>query len=217
MQHGTTSATSNVNEMKNIRHEIALWAQAIAFIAIWLTLVYGSGETILNWQAISKIPDVVLIYGACYLLFTKWVWRQRVFQGWLVPFPDLQGTWTGELRTTWVDPETGRSPGPIAAKLVVRQTFERISCAIHTAESSSHSTAASLQQSEDDGVKKLAYVYTNTPRVGVRHLSVVHDGATVLDVRTSPSMQLVGEYWTNRKSTGELTFTFRDRQLDDAF
>ena len=66
----------------------------------------------------------------------------RVFRGWLVSFPDLRGTWQGELETTWKDPRTGKIPGPIAVILVIKQSFGAIKCAMYTRESESYSTAA---------------------------------------------------------------------------
>src|ERR1019366_4371993 len=109
--------------MKNIRHEIALWAKAITFIGIWVLLaIIGGGQPILSWQAVTKIPDVVLIYGVLYFVFTTWIWRWKAFQGWLVPFPDLQGTWVGELRSTWVNPSTAEQVPAIPIKIVIHQS-----------------------------------------------------------------------------------------------
>jgi hypothetical protein len=203
--------------MKNIRQEVAFWAQAAIIISLWVGLVYlAEGSTAFSRSAVTKVPDVVLAYGVLYFVFTKWLWRLPLFQGWLVPFPDVEGTWEGELRTTWVDPATGQAPGPIRTKLVIRQSFSSMSCVMYTAESSSHSTAAAFHVDDDSGTRRISYVYTSTPRVGVRERSAVHDGATTLRLLSGSPMRLEGEYWTNRKSTGELTFTFRDRNTDQS-
>lgn len=204
--------------MRNIRHEIAVWVQAAVFIGLWLLLVYLSDVTpAVSFRALSRIPDVVLIYGALYLVFTKWLWRLPIFRGWLIPFPDLQGTWKGTIRTTWVDPSTGTTPDPIPVILVIRQTFSTLSCAMHTKESSSFSTAASFHVADDSEAKMITYVYTNTPRVSVRDRSAVHEGAATLRVATTPELRLEGEYWTNRKSTGEMQLRRISRKLVDGF
>jgi hypothetical protein len=204
--------------MKNIRHEIALWVQAVIFIGLWLLLVYVSNaRPAVTLDALAKIPDVVFIYGIMYLIFTRWLWRLRMFRGWLIPFPDLQGTWKGTITSTWVDPTTNRSPDPIPVVLVIKQTFSTLTCAMHTRESSSFSTAASFHVDEDSESKSISYVYTNTPRVSVRDRSVVHDGATTLRVITAPEVRLEGEYWTNRKSTGEMSLTRTSIRLADGF
>ena len=30
---------------------------------------------------------------------TRWWWRLKIFHGWVIPLPDLQGTWVGEIRS----------------------------------------------------------------------------------------------------------------------
>ena len=88
---------------------------------------------------------------------------------------------------------------------------------MHTKESSSFSMAASFHIDDDSDAKSISYVYTNTPRVSVRDRSVVHDGAAVLRVITATELRLEGEYWTNRKSTGEMNLTRSSTKLVDGF
>jgi hypothetical protein len=88
--------------MKNIKEEALLWVQLGSFVAIWVAILYATGTGLtINWEAIKKLPDVITVYVVLLFVFTKWLWRLPVLQGWLVPFPDLQGTWQGELRSTW--------------------------------------------------------------------------------------------------------------------
>lgn len=203
--------------MKNIRQEAAIWIQLGALVAIWAVILLATQTKLeINWEAIKKLPDVVMVYGVLYLLFTRWVWRWPILQGWLVPFPDLQGTWRGELQTTWRNPETGAVPGPIPVTLAIRQTFSVVSVVMFTGESMSHSTAASLSEADDSGVKRLSYTYTNTPKVGVRHRSIVHDGAAVLRIISDGERRLEGEYWTNRKSTGEMRLRYESAKIVEA-
>src|SRR5882724_13381715 len=116
--------------MKNIKEETLLWVQLGSFVAIWVAILYATGTGLtINWEAIKKLPDVVTVYVVLLFIFTKWLWRLPIFQGWLVPFPDLQGTWDGELRSTWKD-ATGRIIAPVPMTLVIRQTFSSISCAL---------------------------------------------------------------------------------------
>ena len=116
--------------MKNIRQELALWVQAAVFIGLWLLLLYVSGaKSPLSVESLSKIPDVVFIYSILYLIFTRWLWRWRLFRGWLIPFPDLQGTWKGTVTTTWMEPATNKSPDGVPIVLVIKQTFSSLSCA----------------------------------------------------------------------------------------
>ncbi|SRR5258708_38232134 len=100
--------------MRNIKHEILLWVHIVSIVLIWTAILYLTGTGLaINWEALKKLPDVVTVYVILSVIFTKWLWRWRIFKGWLVPSPDLQGTWQGELRSNWKDPRTGNVPPPI--------------------------------------------------------------------------------------------------------
>ncbi|SRR5260221_417404 len=204
--------------MKNIKQEAVIWIQLITFIAIWVLLILLSTRTLsISWEAVKLLPEVVTIYTILYLIFVKWAWRLSFLQGWLVPFPDLEGTWQGTLQSTWQNPETGSAPPPIPIILVIKQSFETISCVLYTKESSSYSTAALLSEEDDSGIKRLSYVYTNTPELTARGRSPIHDGAAILKIITTPVRSLQGEYWTNRKTTGTISLTFRSKKLSESF
>jgi hypothetical protein len=118
--------------MRNIKHEILLWVHIVSIVLIWTAILYLTGTGLaINWEALKKLPDVVTVYVILSVIFTKWLWRWRIFKGWLVPFPDLQGTWQGELRSNWKDPRTGNVPPPIPMILVIRQSFVSVSCDVH--------------------------------------------------------------------------------------
>jgi SMODS-associating 2TM, beta-strand rich effector domain len=193
--------------MKNIREEIFRWIQFGTSIAVWLGLVAASQHSlVIGWEAIKELPHAIVIYGILYLLFAKWGWRLRVFHPWLVPHPDLSGTWEGEVRSTWTNPATGSGIAPIPSRLIIKQTFSSISCVLVTGESQSYSLTAQINEDDDSGVLQLSYAYTNRPRARVRFRSEIHDGAAILTVREDDGMVLDGEYWTSRKTTGEMTF-----------
>jgi|SRR6266851_2110967 len=204
--------------MKNIRHEAVIWINLLTFIIIWIVLIMlFTGGLKFSVEAFKLIPEVVTIYTVLYFLFTTWIWRFPFLQSWLVPFPDLQGTWQGTLQTTWQDPDTSKPLPPIPVILVIKQSFDAISCVMYTQESISYSDAAILIQEDDSGLKKLSYVYTNTPGLAARGRSPIHHGAAILRIITTQERSLQGEYWTNRKTTGELTLTFRARTLLENF
>src|SRR5271157_4107806 len=136
--------------MRNVKAEAVLWVQLGLLLSLWVIVLSVTGtKLVINWEAIKKLPDVVTLYLILSLIFTKWLWRLRVFRGWLVPFPDLAGTWEGEIRSTWKDPETDRHTPRIPVILVVRQTFSSIACAVFTKESESYSTAAQFSVDEE--------------------------------------------------------------------
>ena len=136
--------------MKNIKENALLWVQLGSFVAIWVAILYATGTGLaINWETIKKLPDVVTVYVILLFIFTKWLWRLSIFQGWLVPFPDLQGTWQGELSSTWKSPATDQRIPPTPVILVVKQSFSSISCVLYTGESDRYSTAAQISRDDD--------------------------------------------------------------------
>ena len=94
--------------MVTVKREVLLWVCIVAFLLIWTLLLIATGTPLeINWEALSKLPDAVTFFVLISFVFTKWLWRLRLFRGWMVRVPDLQGTWDGELLSTWVDPATG--------------------------------------------------------------------------------------------------------------
>jgi hypothetical protein len=199
--------------MKNIRKEILVWIQLSSFIIIWVGVLFVSGTDLkIGWEAIKKLPDAVTVYILLVLIFTKWAWRLPVFKNWLVPFPDLQGTWRGTLESTWIDPTTSQKIPAEAVTLVIRQTFSNISCVMYTNESYSYSTTAQINEDDESGIFCLSYNYTNRPRANLRDRSAIHDGAAILKVVLKPQKKLEGVYWTSRKTTGDLNLIFESRK-----
>jgi hypothetical protein len=204
--------------MKNIRKEIFVWIQLVAFVIIWAAVLLVSGTTLeIGWEAIKKLPNVVTIYVLLALIFTNWAWRLSIFKKWLVPLPDLQGTWKGTLESTWIDPTTNQKIPPKDVMLVIKQTFSNISCVMYTDESDSFSNTAQINEDDDSGIFRLSYNYTNRSRANVRDRSAIHDGAAILKVITEPEKVLKGEYWTSRKTTGDISVKFVSRKLSENF
>lgn len=203
--------------MKNIKNEALLWVQLGGFVLVWAALLYVTGTSLaINLEAVKKLPDAVTIYVILAFVFTKWLWRLRIFSGWLVPFPDLQGTWRGEFKSTWSD-SSGQKIAPTPAVLVIRQTFSTVSCTVFTGESESYSTAAQITRDEESGAIRLDYNYANRPKATLRERSAIHDGAARLRIITSPSLRLEGEYWTSRCTSGDIAVEFHTRELAQAF
>ncbi len=204
--------------MKNIKEEALLWVRLGGFVIIWVAILYATGTGLaINWDALKKLPDVVTIYFILSLVFTKWLWRWSIFRGWLVPFPNLQGTWEGMLSSTWKDPETNQVIAPLPIILVIRQTFSSISCVQYSRESDSYSTAAQISEDNESGVLRLNFNYANRPKATIRDRSAIHHGAASLRIVSVPERSLEGEYWTSRCTAGDIVVKFRSRELLEKF
>jgi SMODS-associating 2TM, beta-strand rich effector domain len=205
--------------MEKINNTIKLHAQIFTFLIIWgaVLLFTQTYSTVDLWTAIKHLPQAISVYAIIGIIFTKWLWRWNFLQGWLIKIPDLQGTWRGELKSDWVNPETGKGIEPIPVVLVIRQTFSNIKCTLMTKESTSYSTTADINVVPNGEDLYLTYNYTNRPKATIRDRSAIHDGASILKIINKPNKCLEGEYWTSRKTRGEIVLTFDSKEIVEQF
>jgi hypothetical protein len=206
--------------MESVKKEVLIYLTLGVMLLIWVGVLQATRTPLsINWEAIKKLPDVVTIFVVVSFVFTKWMWRWRIFtyKNWLVQVPYIQGTWAGDLQSTWVNPETGQCIPSLKMILVIRQTFTTVSCTLFTKESESFSRAAQLAVEKETGLVSLSYNYTNRSKADIRHRSPIHDGAAHLRVVTLPLRMLEGEYWTGRCTTGTMKLHFSSDQLLESF
>lgn len=195
-----------------------MYVQLGCFASILIIVSIFRGVTsIFDWANIAKsTPWTITIYAFLHFIFIKWIWRWQILNDWFIKIPNLQGTWSGNLISTWINPETEQKLPPIPAILVIKQDLNKIYCYLHTKESSSYSTAAEIHQDSGD-ILYLSYNYTNEPRASVRERSEIHHGAATLKIIKNKPCLLEGEYWTSRKTTGEMKFHFLSKKLEENF
>jgi hypothetical protein len=84
-------------------------AIAVGTIAVWFavkSLVEGEASAMpagpQGWfkQASEAVGYAAFAVVAFRFLFEKYLWRWRLFRGWLVRFPDMTGTWYARLEST---------------------------------------------------------------------------------------------------------------------
>jgi len=201
--------------MKNLNMKPFLYLLA-GFSAIVLFLAaLVQGFNLRNFiDVLRLIPTVATADGIAYLVFTVWLWRWKILQGWLIPFPDLNGTWQGHIQTNWKDAE-GKTPDPIPSILTIKQSFGRMSCVMRTGEMESHSYLEGFCIDNDAQVRRLCYSYTSRPKASLRERSTPHDGTMLFSIIGKPVHKLEGEYWTQRQTSGTVTLTFRINKLLD--
>ena len=205
--------------MEKINNTVKIHTQILTFLIIWaiILLVSKTYNPLDLWSAVKQIPQAISVYALVGIVFTKWIWRWKIFQRWLIKIPDLQGTWRGELKSDWIDPATGKNVTPIPIVLVVRQTFSSISCMLMTEESISYSTTANINYISGGEDLYLTYNYTNRPKMTIRDRSAIHDGAAILKIIKTPFFSLEGEYWTSRKTRGEMVLIFKSKSPLEKF
>jgi hypothetical protein len=204
--------------MKNLKAKPFAFVLFGAFAVCFLVVAVVSRAPIndiwsLLWIGYKAIPLLLVLVW----LFVGYAWRWTIFRNWLVPFPDLNGTWQGTIQTTWEDPETGETPGAIRVFLSIKQSFVTISCVMRTAEMTSRSYFADFWIDSSQQIRRLGYCYHSWPLPSVQHRSPPHDGTMIFEVVGNPADRLVGIYWSSRRTTGEVNLTFRDREVLEEF
>ena len=180
----------------------------------WFSLAYINGLDLSKAKDFfSLVPKVVSIDLLLIAIFIKWGWKFKFFRGWLVPFPNLNGTWVGSIYSDWVNPETSKKPKPIPVMLTIKQSFFHVSCVMHTGEMRSNSYSEGFIIDADRQIKQLAYSYTSRPNLSLSNRSVSHDGTGVFQIIEKPKPKLSGRYWTERLTKGEIKLEFYSTEL----
>ena len=188
------------------------------FVICFCIVAYQSGKSIEDpWSLLVIANKTISVLLIVIGFFVSYAWRWRIFRKWLVPFPDLNGTWQGTIQTTWKNPETGMIPAAIPVILTINQSFIRISCVMRTAEMTSRSFLADFWLDGDEQIQMLGYSYHSKPLPSVQDRSQSHDGTIVFELVGEPIQKLKGSYWTSRKTTGEIVLTFREKNRLDEF
>lgn len=186
--------------MLNRTHIITL---VLLAVVAWGVSLWIMGLPI-TWEYSKPFTFTVSVLSLASLAFEKWLWKWRLFKGWFVNCPNLQGSWKVLLKSDWVNPETKEKVAPIECLMTIRQTYSKFSARLFTRESSSYLVAHKLEQ-QNDGVFQLFGTYQNTPDITLRgKRSEIHYGALVLEVRGDPPTSLAGHYWTDRGTKGSL-------------
>jgi hypothetical protein len=85
--------------------------------------------------------------------------------------------------------------GPIAAAVLIEQSYWTVALTVLTAESRSHSTAAAIRRAGDrKNQRSLVYTYDNAPKQQHRPRSQPHTGATQLTAVGHRPTRLTGVY-----------------------
>jgi len=100
--------------------------------------------------------------------------------------------------------------------MLVRQTYSRIAMRLMTDESTSELLVDNIAV-DADGTFRVFAVYRNESKIEVRDRSPIHYGALALTVQGSPAESLVGFYWTDRNTRGDIELTGRVTGYYDSY
>jgi hypothetical protein len=187
------------------RLRIQVVAAVTAAVGFALSVIYNSSTgaaTALRAYAYSTSIAIFL-----FLIYDRYVWHWPIVRR-VTKKPDLRGTWKGELKSSYL--RDGKPLSPIPSILRIRQTNSTHQVTLFTGESASVTEQSQMVKEPDDRWR-LTWTYSNTPRASVRDRSDCHLGTA--EVTFDPGEGLVGSYYTDRLTRGELAFPVRSRKL----
>lgn len=181
----------------------------------FITFISGTDKTVF-FDYVKPLTIVISIDSILTLLFVKWLWKWDKLYPWLVPFPNLNGTWKGVLKSNWICPNTGKKPDEIPTILTIHQTFTNVSCVMRTGEMCSKSFSSDFVIDIENENPKLIYSYRSDPNADVKFRSPPHFGTAMLSV-VNNNLELHGEYWSSRETTGIIQLSFWKKDKIDIY
>ncbi|MBQ6351149.1 MAG: hypothetical protein IJI42_09505 [Methanobrevibacter sp.] len=153
----------------------------------WGTLLYN-----VFGYAGEAIGLMSLLMG----LFNKTAWKWKYINK-FVDMPVLEKKYIGTFVSDWKDENKTYD-----ASLEIKQTFLNVSIMFKSEESRSVSVVSTIDTISDS--KRIIYNYQNEPRAELAGRSTIHKGTVELWIEDSG--ELVGNYYTNRKTSGSMIF-----------
>lgn len=182
-----------INFISILRY-LAIGTAVISIIAFQLLQSFSSRT--LPLTTVGGIASWIALFFI-FSLTTGWIVRPlwssaRFFNGAL--FPDLNGTWEGEITTA--------DNKIIHARAVIRQTLLLVQIDIHT--ETSKSLTLETTPATESGQHKIYYLYRSIPK---RPDWAEYKGSTIFDIRsvtegTEQKLELSGTYFTSRQTVG---------------
>jgi hypothetical protein len=177
-------------------------------ITVWaIESVAGPAIPVLKLMSgIATLLGVGLV--AVFQVTWREVWRRLPILGrWI--FPDLNGCWEGHIVRSGVGLALGGGAQSIPVTVRIRQGLFGISVRMATEESRSVSSRPVLEVAPDRSAFRIWYSYDNQPEARVAHRSGRHDGMAFLEAAPEAPSQLRGQYYTSRRSAGDITLSRR--------
>lgn len=179
---------------------LALFASSIAATASAILRQYGGYMQLSAW---ISAPSAFAIFGGLLKIFDRWAWKnglvRLIFD---IQTPNLAGTWSGSLTTSFDNHKTARP-----AKLIIKQDWSKICVKGEFETSRSQSTtAAVVTAGMADPV--LIYGFSNRPDADSVSTMTSHSGTAELYFENKDK-SLLGGYFTSRDRQNHGGMKFR--------
>ena len=177
------------------RRNCIVFLLIISMIAGWIVGLQMNGgriEVFLPWY--SEFRLALLLFGLSYAVFNRHLWKVELIRNLSigqVTIPNLNGTWKGSLTSSYDEHKD-----EYAARIVIRQTWTKISVQLETEGSKSVSEIAAIRGESSTGYY-LEYSFRNEPKSEPAsvHTMNIHYGTARLRIGNK---LLQGDYYTGR-------------------
>lgn len=195
--------------MSSLNIKLYLWILIpFSLLVYWIFSVVFPILENSPFEYFRLISIIIFIDGILITLFIKYIWKWRLLYDWLVPFPNLNGVWKGQVKSTWTNPKTNQRPDVIPAKLTIKQSFLSINCVVVTDKLESFSFVSGFVIDKEKQILQLVYSYNGTTKQTEIEGNNKHSGTIILNIKDyARKLELEGYYWTDRKTTGDVYFT----------
>lgn len=169
---------------------IGYWVTGCLFLVIGGVRWVFTNELSLSFF-VESLSTAVALTGLLIVVYEQRLWKKNPWSG----VPQLAAHYKGIVKSNY--------NGSVIrnVELDIKQTFLTVHVTCCSEESRSSSFCASLEKVSEDEFR-LAYSYFNHPKIEVRKQSELHYGTAILFVE--PSGVLRGQYYTDRKTAGDM-------------
>ena len=171
------------------RGRVAIALAVVSVLLVWLldVLLKTVGVEPRWWLS---LPSFGGFYGMLHWLFDHYLWRCAALDKLgFVKAPNLNGSWTGEVRSSYV---TEASALPVSVH--IKQRWSKLTIRLEAAHSTSYSVSAAFR-ARDPVYPTLDYMYVNEPRPDAEATMHTHRGTARLELKGTV---LEGDYYTGR-------------------
>ncbi|MEK1887044.1 MAG: hypothetical protein AAAB35_05560 [Phyllobacterium sp.] len=189
------------------KYQFGLILVGLALVGYGAQIVYriafrDTPSTLEMWSMMLLLAAAVLVSILQLIWRPVWRWFPSVQRQ---TFPNLNGTWTGQVLSTYSDPKTGIQVPPIPVEIAIRQGLFSTSVSFKSGETQSYTTQCFLKPFYQIGKFRIWYIYDTDPQAQYRSRAMPHEGVCYLDLYFDEDRnKLRGSYHTERKTTGEI-------------
>lgn len=185
-------------DFKSLLRYVATMTTILSIGAYELVRSYWLNDfQIIKILSIAPWISLLVIIALTTSLTARALWKVlKTFKPSL--YPDLNGTWEGEITT--------ENDKKIPVRVLIKQTLLATQINIHT--ETSKSLTLETTPTVESGELKLYYIYRSLPKNPNWNS---YTGSTIFDIRKvdidgKNVLELSGYYYTDRKTTGRISF-----------